>query len=113
MQLDYELFFASLSHPLRLRVVTLLTQVNELCVCELTDVLDISQPVLSKQLAQLKKSHLVTSRRQGVWMFYQINSELPDWAQTVIKETTKGIVTSSPFDNDLQQYQSLKQQQCC
>jgi ArsR family transcriptional regulator len=92
--------------------VLLLSQINELCVCELTDILDISQPVLSKQLAQLKKSHIVTSRRQGVWMFYQINTELPDWARRVVEETTKGIASSSPFDNDLQHYQSIKQQ-CC
>jgi ArsR family transcriptional regulator len=92
--------------------VLLLSQINELCVCELTDILDISQPVLSKQLAQLKKSHIVTSRRQGVWMFYQINTELPDWARRVIEDTTIGIASSLPFHNDLQQYQSIKQQ-CC
>ncbi len=113
MLFNQELFFASLSHPLRLRIVMLLCQVDELCVCELTQTLNISQPVLSKQLAQLKHAGILTSRRQGVWMYYQINKEMPAWGVSVLKETCNGIHLSSLYRDDYQNFQSLNQQSCC
>ncbi len=113
MNYTNEDIFAALSHSIRLRTVVLLSSIDEVCVCELTDIFAINQPVLSKQLAQLKKSGLVTSRRQGIWMFYQINNDLPKWAKAVIEETKKGLLASSPFNEDLQHYQNMKKQNCC
>lgn len=113
MLFNTEVFFASLSHPLRLRVVMLLSRVDELCVCDLTQTLNISQPVLSKQLAQLKNAGILTSRRQGVWMHYQINSDLPEWAAKTLTVTFNGIGLSSPYYDDYQLFQSLHQPKCC
>jgi len=113
MKFENDAFFAALSHPIRLRIVMLLSSIDEICVCELTEVLAISQPVLSKQLAQLKTTGLLVSRRQGVWMYYRINNQQPLWAQSVIDETHKGINVSSPFNEDVQHYQNLQQQGCC
>jgi len=113
MSFNNEIFFASLSHPLRLRVVMLLTRVDELCVCELTHALNVTQPVLSKQLAQLKNAAILTSRRQGVWIYYQINSDLPEWAANTLTVTFNGIGLSSPYHDDYQLFQSLNQPKCC
>ncbi|MDF1589295.1 MAG: metalloregulator ArsR/SmtB family transcription factor [Gammaproteobacteria bacterium] len=113
MPFNTEIFFASLSHPLRLRVVMLLTRAEELCVCELTQTLNVSQPVLSKQLAQLKNAGILASRRQGVWMYYHINNKLPEWAINTLSNTFNGIGQSSPYLDDYHLFQSSNQSECC
>jgi ArsR family transcriptional regulator len=108
-----EQFFAALSHPLRLRVALLLCQVKEICVCELTDIFSVSQPVLSKQLAQLKKAEIVSSTRKGTWIYYRINVQQPEWQIALLEQTTKGLSLSSPFNTDMKHYQSKTQTACC
>ena len=58
-----------------------------MCVCELTTALQESQPKISRHLAQLKKSGLLSDRRQGQWVFYRLDPQLPDWAAQVLQTT--------------------------
>ncbi|MGD0205861.1 MAG: metalloregulator ArsR/SmtB family transcription factor [Dehalococcoidia bacterium] len=56
----------------RLRIFTLLTR-QELCVCEIEDMLDLSQSLVSNHLAVLRQAGLVRARRDetdGRWIFY-------------------------------------------
>jgi ArsR family transcriptional regulator len=66
------LCFHALSEPLRIRVLELL-QERELCVCDLCDVLGVSQSKLSFHLKNLKEAGLVSSRQEGRWIYYSIN----------------------------------------
>jgi ArsR family transcriptional regulator len=66
--------FQALADPLRLQIIELLGN-RELCVCELCDLLDVSQSKLSFHLKTLKKAFLVHSRQQGRWMYYSLNQE--------------------------------------
>ncbi|TVQ42934.1 MAG: ArsR family transcriptional regulator [Gloeocapsa sp. DLM2.Bin57] len=67
-------YFQALSDPLRLSIIDLLKE-RELCVCELQEVLDISQSKLSFHLKILKEANILQSRQQGRWVYYSINSE--------------------------------------
>lgn len=67
--------FKALSDPIRLRIVLLLQSEGELCVCDLMEVLKLPQSTVSRHLAYLKRSCLVDTRRQGVWMYYQLSRE--------------------------------------
>lgn len=64
--------FHALSEPLRIRVLELL-QDRELCVCELCDILQVSQSKLSFHLKTLKEAHLVYFRQEGRWIYYSLN----------------------------------------
>lgn len=63
---------------------------QELCVCELTAALQEIQPKISRHLGQLRQCELLLDRRQGQWMFYRINPDLPEWAKTVLSNTLAG-----------------------
>jgi len=82
--LDPVQFYKALADDTRLKCLLLITQQQELCVCELTETLQQSQPKISRHLAQLKQTGLLSDRRQGQWIYYGINSALPNWAQTVL-----------------------------
>lgn len=81
-------FFKCLADETRLRCLMLIQREGELCVCELTEALQEIQPKISRHLAQLRKCGLLVDRRQGQWIFYGINTELPEWCQLVLRETT-------------------------
>ena len=69
----------------RLKTLLMLCVKTELCVCELKDALNLSQPKISRHLADLRKCDLVTDERRGKWVYYRLNSALPNWAKEVIQ----------------------------
>ena len=79
--------FKSLADPTRLRSLLLIHLKKELCVCELMAALDESQPKISRHLAQLRNNKLLLDRRQGQWVFYRINPELPGWVKEILDIT--------------------------
>lgn len=67
--------FKALSDETRLRILALLTQ-GELCVCDLMAVLKLPQSTVSRHLAYLRHTDIITDRREGVWMHYSLNRQL-------------------------------------
>lgn len=92
--IDPTALFKALSDETRLRAVVLMARADELCVCELCHALDVSQPMMSRHLAMLRKLGLVDDRRQGQWIFYRVADNLPMWARKVIKASAKGLSKS-------------------
>ena len=68
-----------LADETRARLVLLLRAHGELCVCELVQALGESQPKVSRHLAALREGGLLSDRRQGQWVFYQLHAALPAW----------------------------------
>ena len=64
-------FFAALGDATRLRMLKLIAD-EELCACEVMAALELTQPTTSHHLGILERTGLVTSRRNGKWMFYKI-----------------------------------------
>jgi ArsR family transcriptional regulator len=80
-------FYKALSDDTRLKTLLLITLKEELCVCDLTLALELSQPKISRHLAELRKSGLLQDERRGKWVFYRISETLPNWAMEVFKQT--------------------------
>ena len=77
-------FFKCLSDETRLNIVTLIAENKELCVCDLTEKLQLSQPKISRHLALLRSSGLLQDRRQSQWVYYSINPQLPAWCFEIL-----------------------------
>ncbi len=75
--------FYALSDDIRLKIVRLLIAHKELCVCQLQEVFNISQPNISFHLRVLKKAGLVKSRKEGKWSYYSLNTENPILKQLI------------------------------
>ena len=65
-----------LSEESRLRILMLVTK-KELCVCQIMGVLNMSQPLVSRNLSMLLKAGFLKDRREGKLMFYSIRKVLP------------------------------------
>jgi len=79
--------FKCLSDETRVRAALLVIQEGELCVCELVCALGDSQPKVSRHLAQLRAYGLLVDRRQGQWVYYSLNPDLPSWVRDVLQAT--------------------------
>ncbi|MEF9956924.1 MAG: metalloregulator ArsR/SmtB family transcription factor [Acinetobacter sp.] len=77
-------FFKCLSDPTRLDILKLVLMKQNICVCELTEKLQLSQPKISRHLALLRNLAILLDQRQGQWVYYRINPNLPDWAMAVL-----------------------------
>lgn len=66
--------FKILSDETRLRIIILLAQ-QDLCVCELVGILDVSQPKISKNLSKLRDVNLVIDERKEKFVFYKLRTE--------------------------------------
>jgi len=82
-------FFKCLADDTRLRCILLIYQRKELCVCDLEACLQLSQPKISRHLAQLRQCQLLQATRREQWMFYSLAADLPKWSKQIIAETAK------------------------
>ena len=53
---------------------------GELCVCELSHALNLSQPKISRHLALLRESGMLVARHSGTWMHCRINPDMAAWS---------------------------------
>ncbi|NOY24531.1 MAG: winged helix-turn-helix transcriptional regulator [Oligoflexia bacterium] len=60
------------SHPTRLRIFALLDQVQQMCVCDLAEVLGISVSAVSQNLAKMRAQRLVKFRRDAQTLYYAL-----------------------------------------
>jgi len=93
-------FFAALADPTRRRILTLLQEGGERCVCVLYETLDLPQPKVSRHLGVLRAAGIVATRREGLWIHYRIHPDLPAWAFRILLLMKDGmppmVVRESP-----------------
>lgn len=108
--------FKQLSDETRLRCIMLLQSEGELCVCELTYALGVSQPKISRHLAHLRQSGLVQDRRAGQWIHYRLHDELPEWISSVVDMTATSTQINEPYRQDIAALKSMPNRpgaNCC
>lgn len=104
---ETDTFFKMLADSTRLRCLMLMQAEGELCVCELTHALNLSQPKISRHLAHLREAGILVARRNGTWMNYRINPELQSWALQILQHTLDGVRQSEPFVSDRRMLESM------
>lgn len=67
----FETVAKAVADPSRMRILKLLED-GELCVCQITTVMDLAAATVSKHLAALKTAGLLQQRRDGKWVYYRL-----------------------------------------
>jgi len=94
--INSETLFQALSDNTRLRIVRLLaTTGQEICLCELVDTLLEPQYKLSRHLKALRQAGLLTSQKEGRWVYHRLTEE-PDYLQQLY-----AMVRSLPDSNEI------------
>ncbi|NHJ47277.1 MAG: winged helix-turn-helix transcriptional regulator [Asgard group archaeon] len=67
-------FFKALADPIRLEIIDYIDK-EEKCVCDIVELLNISQPLVSRHLKVLRESGIVIDRREGTKKMYRLSNE--------------------------------------
>src|SRR2546422_2134695 len=86
-----ETLFKALADATRLRILGLLLT-GEVCVCDIHESLKIPQPKASRHLAYLRRSGLVDTRREGLWIHYRLG-KLADPVTAAIVDAVRHALT--------------------
>jgi len=67
----------ALSEGNRMRVIIALTTHDELCVCQITEILGLAMATVSRHMSILQNAALVKGRKEGRWMYYRLSDTFP------------------------------------
>ena len=105
----------ALSDETRLRILNLLL-VRECCVCEVMQVLKISQTRASRNLNMLFDAGFLKLRREGLWAYYSVNgAELTDYVALMLEAVEGGLKQNQTAKADRKQLANAQRlgPQCC
>lgn len=66
--------FKGLAHPIRIRILEVLSEVEEASVTEILNVVELEASHVSQHLAVLRRNSLVSSERRGSLVYYRLSS---------------------------------------
>jgi ArsR family transcriptional regulator len=89
--------FKALSDSNRLRIIKML-EIRPLCVCEITDILQLANSTVSKHLSILRDADLILDEKDGKWVNYRLNESATD---ELINQLMPILKNHFPDDNIL------------
>jgi len=84
----------------RVRILYLLSERKDLCVCEIREVIGLSQPTISSHLKLLENNELVTFNKDGKWVNYSMNPDLNVKLKQMLNDIFSMIKTDSEVKKD-------------
>ena len=106
-------FFKMMADETRLRCLLLLSRNEMLCVQQLVSALDESQPKVSRHLAQMRTMGIVSTRREGHWVYYSVSKELSGWMTKVINNLGQSNCLRQEYQEDIKRLSSIAEVPCC
>jgi ArsR family transcriptional regulator, arsenate/arsenite/antimonite-responsive transcriptional repressor len=99
MKREYVNVFKALSDPNRIRIVKMLSE-RELCMCEIREMLNLSNSTVSQHLTVLRDAKLLLDSKDGKWVNFQINDKSE---QKFIRSIITLIKNSFEDDDSIQE----------
>ena len=90
--------YKALADETRVKMLALLLEQPELCVCHLERTLDITQSKASRHLRYLLNAGLLQDRREGVWMHYRLAQDMPPGLRALV-ESVGSMLEPSVLDD--------------
>lgn len=103
---DIEKFFLALADKTRLRILNLMGD-EEICVGFLVEVLNESQPKISRHLAYLRGAGIVETRREGKQIFYKIAASLDDYNYQVLRDILLWLQSQKQMKSDYENFSKI------
>ena len=81
--------FKAIANPVRLQMVDLISRLGgQICVCDIENQFELSQPTISHHLKILRKAGIIDCERRGQWLFYFARQE----ALTILEQFLSGLM---------------------
>ena len=83
---DQSKIFSLLGNAVRLKITTLFLEFERMCVCDLSDVLEMNQSPISQHLRKLKDGGVLVSKREGMTIFYSIAPNKLEYLRLLLRQ---------------------------
>ncbi|MBU1195066.1 MAG: metalloregulator ArsR/SmtB family transcription factor [Proteobacteria bacterium] len=96
----YLTIIKALADKSRMRVAAALLCYEELCVCQLVELLQLAAPTVSRHMTVLQNARIVQSRKKGRWVYYRLSGKFPEQLEQWFKDAllkTKEIQADQVF----------------
>ena len=105
--------FKALSDPNRIRILKML-EYRPLCVCEITEVLQLATSTVSKHLSILRDVELIIDRKEGKWVNYELNHSAQDLnIKEVLAMVANRLNKDKTIVSDLKKVKSVDRNVIC
>ena len=107
--------FRAFSDRTRLRILNLLRAggKGEICVCDLVEVLDAPQPLVSRHLAYLRRAGLVMARKEGLWMHYRLAPAATEFHKSLLNCLACCFGSVPELAKDVKRLRAKGYSECC
>ena len=103
----------ALSDESRIRIVNLLKAKKGICVCEITEIINLSQPTISSHLKKLEEVEIVYFSKDGLWVNYYFNEAIDPEIKELINMIIKIIEKDPNTNKDLQRIKNTDRLLIC
>ena len=90
----------AISDENRLRILSMLKVKQNLCVCEIREIIGLSQPAISSNLRILENADLVYNVKDGKWVNYRLNDKLEIKIKELLDKILLSLEDSSKINSD-------------
>jgi len=97
----------------RIRILCLLKNKKDLCVCEITDIIGLAQPTISSHLKLLENADLIESFKDGLWVNYNISSSLDSFSSEFIEVLYKNLKNDKQIKIDEENAKKIDRDTIC
>lgn len=97
----------------RLRVAAALMEHEELCVCQITELLCLATATVSRHMSILQNADLVTSQKRGRWVYYRLTEVFPDLLRQWLTRELADSVQIAEDRKDLEAILSQDPEELC
>jgi len=109
---DLEIALKALADKNRLRIVKLL-QHKKMCVCELSDIIGITQPSVSRHLNKLKSAGLIGTNKDGLWTNYYLKEADTIYGRILMSNIKEWLNSDNIIIKDLKKAKTTDRSQLC
>lgn len=97
----------------RIRILCLLKNKKDICVCEITEIIGLAQPTISSHLRLLENAGLIESFKDGLWVNYNIVSDLEPFSGQLIETLYKNLENDKQIKSDGEKTKKITRNTIC
>jgi len=103
----------ALSDESRVRIVNLLQAKKGVCVCEITEIINLSQPTISSHLKKLEEAGIIIFIKDGLWVNYYLNDAMDPETREMVDLIIRIIEKDPGVRKDLQKISNIDRMLIC
>ena len=94
-------------------MLALLKERNGLCVCEITEIIGLSQPTISSHLKKLQDAEIITYSKYGLWVNYSLDENMEKEVKQLLDSMVQILSEDERIKSDVSRSFKINREMIC